>query len=64
MVTQAQSRATTKYVKTHMRQFVLRCHNERDADVISWLEGTGNVNGTLKRLVREEIARIENRVDI
>ena len=56
-VSDAQIRATVKYVKNHMRQFVLRCHNERDADVIEYLEGCGNIQGELKRLVREEIAR-------
>lgn len=59
-VTDAQIRASVKYVKNHMRQFVLRCHNERDVDVIEYLEGCGNIQGELKRLVREEIARNDN----
>lgn len=58
MATSAQSKATTKYIKTHMRQFVIRCHNERDADVIEYLEGCGNIQGEVKRLVREEIKRL------
>ena len=58
MATSAQSKATTKYIKTHMRQFVIRCHNERDADVIKYLEGCGNLQGEVKRLVREEIKRL------
>lgn len=57
MPTPAQVRATTNYIRNHMRQFVLRCNNERDADVIAYLEGCGNVNGELKRLVRDEIER-------
>lgn len=60
MPTSAQVKATTKYIKTHMRQFVLRCSNERDADVIAYLEGCGNVNAELKRLVREELERKED----
>ena len=55
MVTSAQVKATTKYIKTHMRQFVLRCNNEYDADVIEYLEDSGNVTAELKRLVRKEI---------
>lgn len=55
MPTPAQNKATTKYIKTHLRQFVLRCHNERDKDVIDYLESCGNVNGEIKRLVRQEI---------
>ena len=60
MAIPAQSKATTKYIKTHMRQFVIRCHNERDADVIEYLEGCGNIQGEVKRLVREEIERLRN----
>ena len=60
MATPAQSKATTKYIKTHMRQFVIRCHNERDADVIEYLEGCGNIQGEVKRLVREEIKRLRS----
>lgn len=57
MVSAAQVKATTKYIKTHMRQFVCRCHNERDKDVIEYLEGCGNVNAEIKRLVRQEIRK-------
>lgn len=57
MPSAAQNRATIKYVKTHMRQFVVRCNNERDKDIIDYLEGCGNVTAEVKRLVREEIAR-------
>lgn len=57
MVSPAQSKATTKYIKTHLRQFVMRCNNERDADIIEYLESQESMNAELKRLVREEIAR-------
>lgn len=57
MPTPAQTRATTKYIREHMRQFVLRCNNERDADVIAYLESCGNVNAKLKELVRKEIEK-------
>ena len=33
----AQVKATTKYIKNHMRTFVCRCNNETDADVIRYL---------------------------
>lgn len=56
MPTPAQNKATTKYVKTHMRQFVVRCDRERDSDVIEYLESCGNVTAEVKRLVREAIA--------
>lgn len=53
----AQVKATTQYIKRHMRQFVMRCHKEKDADIIEYLEECDNVNALLKRLVREEIAK-------
>ena len=55
MPTAAQNKATAKYIKTHMRRFVLSCNNERDADIIEFLERSGNVNALLKALVREKI---------
>lgn len=55
MVTAARVRATTKYIKNHMRTFVCRCNNKTDADVIRYLEECGNVNAEIKRLVRKEI---------
>lgn len=53
----AQTKATTQYIKRHLKTYVMRCHKENDADIIDYLESCGNVAGTLKRLVREEIAR-------
>lgn len=51
----AQTKATTKYIKNHMRSFTIRFHNEREADEIAWLESQENVTATLKRLIREEM---------
>ncbi len=58
MATKAQVNATTKYIKEHMRQFVVRCNKEADADVIEYLEGCGNITEEVKRLVRERIGQI------
>lgn len=56
MATPAQVNATVKYIKNHMRQFVIRCNKETDADVIEYLEGCGNITEEVKRLVREKIS--------
>ena len=56
-ISEAQVRAVTKYVKTHCRQFVLRCNNEKDADIIEYLEGCDNVTAELKQLIRDKIAK-------
>ena len=55
MATSAQTKATVKYIKTHMRTFVCRCNNETDKDVIEYLERCGNVTAEIKRLVRKEM---------
>lgn len=55
MVSKAQSRATTQYIKQHMRQYVVRFQNEQEADMIAWLDASGNVTQTIKRLVRAEM---------
>ena len=57
MVSKAQSKATTQYIKKHMRQYVVRFQNEAEADMIEWLDALGNVTQTIKRLIREEMER-------
>ncbi len=57
MATQAQIDASTKYIRNHTRQFVVRCNNVKDADVIEYLESSGNITEEIKRLVREEISK-------
>lgn len=57
MATAAQTKATVKYIKNHMRTFVCRCNNETDKDVIEYLENCGNVNAEIKRLIRKEIQK-------
>lgn len=53
---QARNRATANYIRNHTRRFVLQCHNEKDADVIAYLEAyPGSVNALLKQLIRERI---------
>lgn len=57
MVTPAQSKATTQYIKRHLRQYIVRFHNEKEADMIEWLDNTGNVTQTIKSLIRDEMER-------
>lgn len=57
MTSEAQTRAHVKYVRNNMRRFTLQCHNDKEADIIGFLEGKGNVNGYLKELIREQIAK-------
>ena len=46
-----------RYDKEHTVRVQLKLHKEHDKDVLDYLENTGNKQGTIKRLVREELAR-------
>lgn len=54
---QSQSRATTQYIKRHMRQYVIRFQKEQEAEMIAWLDKSDNVTQTIKRLIVEEMER-------
>ena len=55
--TEAQKRATLKYKKENIKRVEINLNRETDADIIGFLEGLDNVQGEIKRLVREEIAK-------
>lgn len=44
------------YDNTHCKQFKLKLNLETDADVIEFLQNSGNMQGTIKELIREKIA--------
>lgn len=56
MATKA-SIAKMKYDKTHVKQYPLRMNLVYDADIIDKLSSVPNVQGYIKQLVREDIAR-------
>ena len=55
MATAAQTRATNKYIKNHTRRFTLQCNIDTEADIIEFLESSGNFNKVMKELIRKEI---------
>lgn len=57
-VSKARVRATTKYIKEHTQRYTLQCNNETDADIIAFLDAQENKTAFLKRLIREEMARV------
>ena len=57
MATEAQLKAGYKYDKANTKQFHLKLNKRTDKDVIERLLGTGNVQGYIKRLVRDDIER-------
>ena len=54
---QAQARATNKYIKNHTRRFTLQCNKDTEADIIEYLESADNYNLLLKELIREKIKK-------
>lgn len=57
MTSTAQTKATNKYIKNHMRRFTLQCNKETEADIIKFLESSDNYNQLLKELIREKISK-------
>ena len=48
-----------KYDKENTVSVRLKLNTKTDADIIEYLEKTGNKQGTIKRLIREEISKGE-----
>ena len=46
------------YDKKNTRLFHLKLNLKTDADIILWLESQGSIQGSIKRLIREEIERM------
>ena len=46
-----------KYIKENMRRYALNLNQNTDVDILEYLEGRDNVQGYLKRLIREDMAR-------
>ena len=46
-----------RYDATHTRQTKMKLNTETDADVLAWLSAQDNMQGAIKALIREAIAR-------
>ena len=49
--------AQEKYIKENTRRYTLNVNRNTDADILEHLEVCGNVQGYLKRLIREDMAK-------
>ena len=56
---EAQIRAQAKYDAEHTKRISLKLNLRTDVDIIKWSWGQRSVQGSIKRLIREEIAREE-----
>ena len=58
-VSEAQLRAQKKYDEAHTKRISLKLNTRTDVDIIRWLWGQKSMQGSIKRLIREEIERSE-----
>ncbi len=57
MVTDAKKRANAKYDAWHTQQVKLKLNTKTDADILNRLKQVETVQGYIKRLIREDIAK-------
>ena len=55
----AQIKAQAKYDAEHTKHISLKLNLRTDVDIIKWSWSQQSVQGSIKRLIREEIAREE-----
>lgn len=56
-MTEARKRASKKYDAGNTKTYSLKLNINTDADIINMLDASGNVQGTIKRLLNEELDR-------
>lgn len=55
--TAAQLKAIMKYDKEHTTTILIKLNNNTDADLIEYLNASGNKQGTIKAALREYISK-------
>ena len=53
----AQIKAQAKYDAEHTKRISLKLNLRTDSDILKWCWRQKSIQGTIKRLIREEIAR-------
>ena len=61
LCSEAQTRAQAKYDAEHTKRISLKLNLRTDLDIIKWTWRQHSVQGSIKRLIREEIAREEEK---
>lgn len=59
MTTEAQKRAVAKYDAKNTRKIVLKLNTGTDADILKRLDTVDNRQGYIKRLIREDIGKVD-----
>lgn len=57
MTSESQVRAQARYDAEHTTRISLKLNTKTDKDIIRWLWEQRSKQGSIKRLIREEIAR-------
>ncbi len=55
MVSEAQKKASAKYEAANVKKIMLKLNFKTDMDILEKLDEVDNVNGYIKRLIREDI---------
>ena len=56
MLSEAQKRASAKYVRENVKRKTVSFYPS-ERDILEWADAQGNVNGYIKRLIREDMER-------
>lgn len=56
LTSEAQVRAQAKYDKEHTTRYSLKFNTKTDQDIIRWIWEQPSFQGSIKRLIRQEIA--------
>lgn len=57
MASKAQIKASAKYDKANTKGIYIKLNKINDADILEYLEQVENIQGTIKRLIREDAKR-------
>ena len=57
MRSEAQKKASAKYDSANTKQIKLKLNLKSDLDILDRLEAEGNMQGYIKRLIREDIRK-------
>ncbi len=60
ITSESQVRAQAAYDRGHTVRLSLKLNIRTDKDIIQWIRSQKSMQGTIKRLIREEITRIES----
>lgn len=57
MTREEQRRYTEEWQKKNLKRFVIKLNKTKDADILERLSECGNVQGYVKRLIREDMQK-------